>query len=240
MIHLSNLNDNLPEILARHVNDYKPSGFEFLFIDQHNQHKGHNVIVDNDGDVWYSQAIKHDTGWQNFYEWEVVREDDFHGYRKHLELALELTNKHMQQLRNVGRNKQSLVLDEDFSIHCNQGMRPAIVVEVIGKQALIVYRMPRGKYFIRVIEHDPSLADRKSGTLYLDGIEHSCVAGRRYRDMRGFPRSKITNMWCKGEACERIDQIVADDSLNDGNDQAIGRGLRSGKRKPQVIELGER
>lgn len=209
-----NLIENESVIInARHVNDYKPAGFEFLYVDDHNPRKAHHIIISSEGETHYNQAIDHGP-WQDFYEWEYVAADYKHGYQKYIDQAVADLKRVQKAQRVEERACVALEVGEGFKMHVNQGWRDAEVVGVIGNEALVVYRMPRGRYSIRVLQHDVNLLDRRGNTIYLDGKEHSCVEGFRYRDIRGYPRSKIIQKWCKGNECEFIDDIIISDALD--------------------------
>tara|TARA_R110000851_G_scaffold9579_3_gene35559 strand:- start:2991 stop:3632 length:642 start_codon:yes stop_codon:yes gene_type:complete len=212
---MKNVIESLGTISARHQDDYKPSGFEHAFKDAHNTKKAHHIIVNSDGEIFYNQAIQHDSGWQDFYEWELV-EDSRHGYQVFINAAVEATLETLRARREERRNEAyslPLHIEDEMVLHSNQGDRSAIIVGAIDNQVLVVYRIPKGRYFIRVLEHDVTLADRKANVRYFDGIEHSCVVGRRYRDLRGYPRSKIINKWCQGDETDMIDDVINYDSL---------------------------
>lgn len=148
----------------------KPQGREYLIQDEHNERKGHHIIVTDEGETWYNQAINAPStdGWYDFYEWQLVGCMEWHGYRKAIDVAvIKSQDEKREELREeLEALRMNLDDGDHFEYWNNQGYRDAVCVGVAGDQALVVFTMPQGRDFFHVVERKAKRRDSKGKPVF--------------------------------------------------------------------------
>ena len=144
------------DFLARHQDDYRPVGFEYLYQDDHNKHKFHHIVINSDGERFYNQTIERDGQYQDFYEWELLT-NRRHGYQRFIEEAVRDLLAHSEASDEVIHVKRGKTIPpkpeagDTFKYWNNQGFRDAAVLGILGAEALICFEMPNGNEYLHVV-----------------------------------------------------------------------------------------
>ena len=145
-------------IALRYERDDKPQGTEYLYADGHNEKKCHHIIITEDGELFYNQAISYAeivrdgevvqaAGYQDFYEWALVGCMESHGYREYLDAAM------IEKNAVVAQQRRDLLEAGDLIAYWNnQAFREAECLAVIGTEALVCFTMPSGDEFLHVVK----------------------------------------------------------------------------------------
>lgn len=149
---MKNIIEQAGTIQSRHGRTDKPEGFEALYLDAHNENKAHHIIVNEDGVAFYNQAIRNGETWQDFYEWEEVGCNEAHGYRKYIDQGI--IDRRLRNDKAAGDFPITTQVGEQIEYWNNQAYRPATVMAILGKEAMLIFEMPSGQEYIHIVKTD--------------------------------------------------------------------------------------